>query len=255
MKPRLLLAATALCVAVPGTVYAQGVDEFGPYGGLEERGHLDSPQKNAFELRVGPYLPNVDDGVDGTPFADVFGSKNRYLLGLELDWQLLRIPMFGTLGPGVGVGYTVISAKAPFADPATAPEGRSDQKTNLQILPAYAVGVLRADVLARETVVPLAAYAKAGLGYALWWAKGEDNLERANGVVGKGVSYGYNLAVGAMFLLDALDRRGAVEMDSATGINNAYLFIEYYVSNLDGFGGDKMQVGTNTWMAGLALEF
>jgi hypothetical protein len=193
----------------------------------------------------------VDDEVTGTPFADVFGGKNRYLLGIELDWQALRIPYFGSFGPAAGIGYTAISAGAPF----TESEGRSEQKTRLKIMPMYAVGVLRIDVLAKETVVPLAAYAKGGVGYGLWWAMGENKIERYQGEIGKGVSYGYNFSLGAMLLLDSLDRRGAVEMDSITGINNAYLFLEYYLSNLNGFGGDRMNIGTDTWMLGLALEF
>ncbi len=253
MNSRVLGLAGGVLATVAWSVpaLAQGTDEFGAYGGLEERGHLESPQQYALELRFGRYLPNVDSNVDGTPFEEVFGNKNRYLLGLELDWQAIRIPYVGSFGPGVGIGHTVISAKAPLADGT----GRSGQETRLKILPMYAVGVLRIDVLAQETVLPLAAYAKGGLGYALWWAMGEDKIERYDGEVGKGASYGYNVALGAMLLLDSLDRRGAVEMDSITGINNAYLFLEYYLSNLDGFGGDRMNVGTNTWMLGLALEF
>ncbi len=253
MNSRLFVLAGSYLAAVAWTApsWAQGTDEFGAYGGLEERGHLDSPQKYAFEARFGPYLPNVDSGVNGTPFADIFGSKNRYLVGVELDWQALRIPYFGSLGPGVGIGYTTLSADAPY----TNSDGRSEEQTRLKIMPAYAVGVLRIDVLAQETVIPLAAYAKGGVGYALWWAMGESKIERYQREVGKGASYGYNFSLGAMLLLDALDRRGAVEMDSITGINNAYVFLEYYYSNLDGFGGDRMNVGTDTWMTGLALEF
>lgn len=254
MKASMLVASATALVAVAWSVpcLGQGTDEFGAYGGLEERKHLESPQKYAFEVRFGPYLPNVDDDVAGTPFEDMFGTKNRYLLGVELDWQALRIPHFGSFGPGAGLGYTVISANAPFTDNPTV---RSGEKTRLKILPAYAVAVLRVDVIAEETVVPLAAYAKGGLGYALWWAAGEDKLERVDGVVGKGASYGYNFALGAMFKLDALDRKGDIEMDASTGINDAYIFFEYYYSNLNGFGGDTMNVGTDTWMTGLALEF
>jgi len=253
MSSRLLILAGSCLAAAAWSApaFAQGTDEFGAYGGLEQRGHLESPQNYAFELRFGPYRPNVDDGVTGTPFADTFGSKPRYLLGVELDWQALRIPYFGSLGPGAGIGYTTISAGAPY----TNGEGRSEQKTTLKILPMYAVAVLRVDVLARETAVPLAAYAKGGIGYALWWAMDDGDIERYQGEIGKGTSFGYNFGLGGMLLLDAIDRRGAVEMDSSSGINNAYLFLEYYVSNLDGFGGDRMNVGTDTWMLGLTLEY
>src|SRR5690606_5011868 len=59
----------------------------------------------------------------------------------------------------------------------------------------------------------------------------------------------------ASFLLDALDRRAANNMDATNGINNSLVFIEWYNSNLDGFGSsNKMQIGDSTWMAGLAFE-
>jgi hypothetical protein len=57
-----------------------------------------------------------------------------------------------------------------------------------------------------------------------------------------------------MLLLDFFDPDAALEVDNSVGVNNSYFFIEWYVSKLDGFDGSKMQVGTNTWMLGLALE-
>ena len=122
-------------------------------------------------------------------------------------------------------------------------------------MPMYLVGVLRVDYLAMETAIPLAFHAKAGLGYALWWTTSGGKLARVDGVVGAGVSYGYHAALGASFLLNALDRAAAVEMDNTTGINSAYLFGEFYMSNLNGFGRGTMQVGANTWVLGLAFEF
>ncbi len=114
----------------------------------------------------------------------------------------------------------------------------------------YLVGVLRVDVLARETPVPLVPYAKAGFGYALWWAgDGDGTAHDDNGVIGRGHSFGFQYALGGMLLLDAFDRASAVEIDSNTGVNNTYFFLEWYNSFL-GQSGDQMQVGTNTWMLG-----
>lgn len=243
-----LLAAAVLVHAAPAL--AQGVDEFGPYGGLERGAERESDQNVAVEVRFGPYLPNVDDEFDGaTPFEDTFGDKNRYLVGLEVDWQALRIPKFGTLGPGIGWGYTTMSAKAFRLDGS-----RADESTSLTLMPMYVVGVLRVDVLARETPVPLVPYAKAGVGYALWWANNADGTSSVGGERGRSASYGVQYALGGMLLLDFFDRDSAIQMDAATGINNSYFFIEWYRSFLDGFGGDQMQVGTNTWMLGLAFE-
>lgn len=234
-------------------VRAQGTDEFGAYGGLEER-YRGSPQNAAFELRFGPYRPAIDDEISGAaPFEQTFGDDTRFLLGIEVDWQALRIPHFGTFGPGFGWGYTKFTADALLGDGSG---GRSAQTTSLTIMPMYLVGVLRADVLARETFIPLVPYAKVGVGYALWWVgDGGDTAHADDGTVGRDASYGYQYALGLMLLLDALDRAAAAQMDNATGVNNSYLFVEWYVSQLDGFGsGDQMQVGTNTWMLGLALE-
>jgi hypothetical protein len=63
------------------------------------------------------------------------------------------------------------------------------------------------------------------------------------------------MALGGMLLLDPFEPDAAVELDATAGVNNSYVFLEWYVSDLDGFGsGDQMHVGTNTWVLGLALE-
>lgn len=236
---------------------AQDFDELGP---PSRREHVESPQDVAVELRFGRYLPNADDGLDSTPYADMFGNGNRYYGGVELDWQVLRIPYLGTFGPGVSVGYTRSSARAPFEPrPGEAPDtqrGLSDQSTSLTIYPMYVVGVLRADVIARETAVPLVPYGKLGLGVALWNINLGDEPTRVDGDRGRGLSYGPQFALGGMFLLDVLDLDDARTADAELGLNHSYVFAEWYVSDLSGFGSkDRLNVGTNTWMAGLALEF
>jgi hypothetical protein len=252
MKRSIFGFALALSLGA-GAANAQGTDEFGAYGGAEERYH-GSPQNAAFELRFGPYRPGVDDELSGAaPFEQTFGDDTRFLIGLEVDWQALRIPYFGTFGPGFGWGYTKFTADALLADGSG---NRSAQTTSLEIMPMYLVGVLRVDVLARETAIPFVPYAKLGVGYALWWSSDGDGASHADdGTVGRDASYGYQYALGGMLLLDFMDPGAAVQMDNASGVNNSYFFIEWYVSQLDGFGsGDQMQVGTNTWMLGLAFE-
>jgi hypothetical protein len=252
--------AAVLCAALAGAVVtlasspasAQGVDEFGAYGGMERTGPTGSPQNYAFEIRFGPYPPSIDEEFGGTtPFEDTFGKKKRYLIGVEFDWQALRIPWVGTVGPGFGLGYTRYKGDTFVANSRTE---RAQQETTLTLLPAYAVAVLRVDVLARETPIPLAAYGKLGLGYALWSVSDGDGVADYEGTKGRGASYGWQFALGGMFLLDCLDESSAIEMDNTTGVNNSYFFFEWYDSTLDCFGGDCMHVGTSTWMLGLALE-
>lgn len=245
-------AASALClVSLPA--YAD-VDYFGPYGAAKSQ---ESARSMAVELRLGQYLPQVDEEFAGgaQPFRDHFGGKNRWLVGLELDWQLFRIDGIGSLGPGVGVGYTSLKSRD-FHDPASAPSReQASEGSTLKILPMYGVAVVRIDALHQRTPIPLAFYGKAGVGYGIWWANYADSLDAVNGSKANDTSWGTHWALGASLLLDALDRRAANNMDATNGINNSFVFVEWYNSNLDGFGSsNKMQIGDSTWMAGLAFE-
>ena len=230
---------------------AQGVDEFGGYG--SRRGvQSESKQEAAFELRLGRYLPEVDSQLGSTPFQDTFGGDNRYMFGAEVDWQVLRIPHFGTLAPGLGWGYTKFTAKAKYADGS----GVSSSSTRLNIMPMYLVGVVRADVIPREFKIPLVPYAKLGFGYGMWWSSdGQRSARAPDGRKGRGGSYGLTYALGAMFLLDVLNEDDAVTADAATGINNSYIFAEWFRPQLDGFGSNKvLDISSSSWLLGIALE-
>jgi hypothetical protein len=249
MKP--LLAGLAFLCGVLACVPARAEsDEFGGY-----RRHdysRESPQDTAVELRFGRYVPNVDDGLSAKPYEQFFGTKNRYYGGLEVDWQALRIPKFGTFGPGFGIGYTASSADAIVTETGE----RSDQPTTLSIVPMYVVGVLRADVLAREASIPLVPYAKLGVGYALWWVKSGDETAESDGKTGRGTSYGLQTALGLMLQLDWMDLDDARSADASIGMNHSYVFAEWYRAQLDGFGGDdQLDAGTDTWMVGVTCEF
>jgi hypothetical protein len=244
--------ATASTLLLPAVAaHAQGVDEFGGYG--TERGdRAESKQEAAFELRIGRYVPEVDSQLGSTPFQDTFGSSNRYFLGAEIDWQALRIKHLGSIGAGFGWGITKFSAKARFADN---PNEISGSSTRLWIMPMYVVGVLRADVIARDFKIPLVPYAKLGLGYALWWSSDGQLSATYQGDKGRGGSYGLTYALGGMFLLDVLDPDDAKSADGLMGINNSYLFAEWYRPQLDGFGSRKvLDVSSSSWVVGFALE-
>jgi hypothetical protein len=243
-------AATSFLSVVAARAQSQPVDEFGGYGA--KRGEQsESKQDAAFELRFGRYVAEVDSPLDTTPFHDTFGSSNRYMMGAELDWQLLRIPHLGSLGPGFGWGVTKYSARAPFANGS----GYSAADTRIWIMPAYVVGVLRADVISRDFKIPLVPYAKLGLGYALWWSSDGDKSASEGGKAGRGASYGLTYALGAMFLLDVLSPDDAITADGLTGINNSYVFAEWFRPQLDGFGSNKvLDVSSSSWVLGIAIE-
>jgi hypothetical protein len=234
----------------------------------------ESPQYFAVELRVGPYYPEIDSdpALHGTaatgcststagPAATVFGTSNRAMVSAEFDWQALRIPHLGTLGPGASIGYTYLSGQASFQSPHVTSAGStctSGESTSLTIIPMYVVGVLRADVLWRELRIPLVPYVKAGVGYALWRASNDLGTSNANGVSGEGHTWGTQLAVGIAFNLNILDEYAAKNFDEQLGVNNTYAFAEYMWSNYRGLGlqSDPLRVGDlGTWVAGLAWEF
>lgn len=243
-----VLALTAL----PSAAWAQGVDEFGAFG--YDQLPRETPQDFAFELRFGPYRPNIDDEFAGaeTPFELHFGGDTRWSVGFELDWQLLRIPYVGTLGPGFGAAFTRGSLVSFLEDGSVA----SSQETQLNLIPMYGVAVLRIDPLIRYTPVPLAFSAKAGIGYAMWWISGDEGVVRDDaGYRAEDTSWGTQLALGVQLHLNPFDRSSAHALDTTYGINHSYLFIEWYRSDLDGFGsGRDMQVGTSSWIAGITLE-
>ncbi len=197
----------------------------------------------------------------------MFGNDRRVCIGVEYDWQALRIPYVGTVGPGFGWGYTRMSAKAMFTAPDknTGKKGESAETTSLWIMPMYVVGVARVDVLARDLGIPLVPYVKVGVGYAFWktsdgsgTSKYDDpnTKDKVETTEGKGHAYGLHFAPGIMLMLDWFDERSARQLDNSVGVNHSYLFLEWMKANLDGFGsGDQLRVGTSTWVAGLALEF
>lgn len=249
---RLALAATLCSAAYALPARAQGMDEFGAYGGAEHRGRQRSDQEVAIEIRFGHYRPHIDEDVGATPYQDIFGKSKRWQLGAELDWQLFRLKDTLSLGPGVGFGYTRSSAKAPLESG----DGYSAQDTALNVFPFHAVAVLRLDALADRTPIPLVPYLKAGLGYALWWSTIGEETARYNGEVGRDESFGWVFAAGLVVRLDWLDPQDAAAADAAIGMNHSGLFVEWFKSDLSGFGsGNNMQVGTSTWVAGLMVEF
>ncbi len=264
MKPSLLSVSGLLGLALTASTtdaYAASpvysADAPRPHGG-SARSRYESSQHFALELRFSPYRPQIDTepGLTSKPYETTFGTMPRLLFGGEFDWQALRIPHFGTVGPGLGVGYTNMSETAKLLRDGT-PSG---DETSLDLWSFYTVAVLRVDVLWREFNIPFVPYAKAGLGLGLWQAGNTGGTAVAKvgqgTVEGKGYSFGTQLAVGMAFALDVLDRSASRSLDASVGINNTYVYGELYASTLNGIGQDHaLRVGANSWTAGLAFEF
>lgn len=256
-------------LALPALTSAQTL-ELGPADGGHNR--HESPQNFAAELRFSPWQPVIDsEFTTGGPFLAYFGESDgnggrrvtdRLLSALELDWQALRINPVGSLGLGVSAGYSSFTATAPV----TATGASSGQNSTLNILPMYAVAVLRLDVLARRTVIPLVLYGKAGVAASYWWITSGDQLARRNGLsptapdngrdlgqAATGLSYGWQLAAGAMIRLDWLEPRAQRAWDLQMGVNHSYIFAEYML--VRDWDRPQLRLGSQTWAFGLAFEF
>jgi hypothetical protein len=206
-----------------------------------------------FELRFGPYRPDVDAAFGAVkPYQKVFGDDTRYMLGAEFDWTPIHLAHFGTLGVGGQLGYTSATANAQFADGS----GASAEDTKFALWMFSALAVLRIDALAKDTWIPLVPYAKVGPSVGLWEASNGLGTSEVDGVIGKGKTYGLTYAVGALLLLDFLDRQAAKTFDAEQGVRHTYLLGEYVVADVNGAGqSSAMRVGDKTWALGLAMEF
>lgn len=255
-----LAAAALVCVAEPA--FAQrsrsgvGGTNWRQRDRRTSREEKGSPQRFAFELRFGPYYPAIDDEFGGTgPYQQMFGDSGKFSFGFEFDWQPLRIPWVGTVGPGVGWTFMSTSTKAYKQGSRTE---QSSVDTSLTIMPMHLSGVLRLDELFRRTGVPVVPYGKIGFGMATWSTSIADETSKVTSggdeVLGRGLSFGLHWAVGGMLALDWLSPRSMATLDAETGINHVYVFGEWLNYNLGTFSDAQMQVGTSTWTVGIAME-
>jgi hypothetical protein len=218
--------------------------------------YVESPQRFAFELRMGPYLPEVDANLGATacgsgPYAATFGTDAKFYAELEFDYQALDIYV-GTLAVGAAVGIFHASANAFERDSCE----RSEDTTDLWILPVSLLAVVRFDIFAERWSVPLVPFFKVGFTYAVWWTTNENGTSEIDGDRGYGGTAGMRIGGGLMLRLDWMERRAARTFDNEFGVNHSYIFFEYYWAWLDGFGSEeRMNVGDDTWVLGIALEF
>jgi hypothetical protein len=206
-----------------------------------------SPQNAAFEFRLGPYKPNIDDASELTnhPYDTSFGSGPRVYAGVELDWQVYRIPGIGTIGPALQIGRASMTRKSRDVVGTYA----------LTIYPLCFDAVLRVDQLWRRFGVPFMPYAKAGLGVGFWNASTAFRAVLADGEKSSGRSFGETAAFGAAVPLDFFDTGTSRGTDEALGINTSSVYVEYSLLELNGFGAaHTLRVGDRTWVAGLMFE-
>jgi hypothetical protein len=231
----------------------------------------ESPQRFALEVKFGPYVPAVDRPVESGlgPYAQIYGPtdstgqatgqpKAGLFSALAFDWQFVYLG--GPFSVGTSVGFFRDKAQALVAEPdpdADTVRAAAD-KTTFNIVPVTLLAGYRFELLADRFKVPLVPYAKGGLAYGFWWSTdGNGNVSvNSRGEKGRGGSLGWQANAGLMLRLDFIDRASSKTLDRTTGINHTYLFGEYQLARLNGFGtGTFVDVGEDTWLVGLAIEF
>jgi hypothetical protein len=233
-------------------------------------GRTGSPQRFALEIKLGPYLPQVDrlhEGPGFGPYATIFGRtddmgvatrapRKGLMPVLGFEWQFWYLG--GPIGIGTQVGFFRDRASAIIADPDPGENIRSGADTvTFMVIPVSMLLVYRFEMLADRYKLPLVPYAKGGAAYGFWQTRNSNGLSRdSRGKAGRGGVWGWQLNAGLMLRLDFIEPASAKKLDNLTGINHTYLFAEYQLMRLANFGHpNAIAVGDATWFAGFAIEF
>lgn len=216
----------------------------------------ESPKNWVLEVQFGSYLPEIDRGLSGSPFAEVF-DDDRSLLS-QVAVQRLVFQDFGTLGVGVQSGYTEFFGRA-FVEGTNE---RSGDNTSLHVIPLTFFASYRFDVLAQRFDIPFAVYGKAGAGYWFWWSNDGGGGTAGNGEA-SGTKFGVALSAGIALQLDWFDPRLSNEFDREFGVNNTYLYFDYTNWNAKfrgnffkhGFEAQGLDLSDEILSGGIAFEF
>jgi hypothetical protein len=256
-----VLAGLSLVLLAVSSAAAQPipVDEDPYWSGSEDvDGLIQEPSHWAFELKFGPYTPDVaSEGLTFDPWEVMYGGPG-FLTQLELDRYFLW-PR-GMLGLGVTAGYMQKTANSFEADATPGdPDGpRSADENTFHLVPTSLSAIYRFTMLADETPIPLVPYAKLGLSYYFWWAtkgNGDTSNTMTNGDASGG-TLGWQGTLGISFRVDGIDPDGTADMRAEAGVEHVGLFFEVTYADVSGLGMDKkLHVGAAFWSAGLNFEW
>lgn len=288
VRRRLLVPAARRALAAGGALLAllwAGSASAQPYwdepgGPADEAAHLPDPVSHwTFELKFGPYFPDVDSefmssGDRPPPYEMMFGDDSAVMTVFELDRYFL-FPA-GQLGLAFSVGYAADSARAFQVDPATGEievdeEGNFKRapgdETKFRLLPTSVGVVYRFTALDDRYGIPVIPYAKAGLSYYVWWVRRPDGglafvqddptcIEDCEGDKARGATLGYQATAGLLVRMERIDKNAGRALRTEMGIEHAGFFIEGVMAKVDGLGqSNRLRVGDTTWFAGINFEF
>lgn len=233
-----------------------------------------------FEIKFGPYFPDVDSEFDGSdgPFEEMFGTSSNLMTVLVLD-RYFAFPS-GQLGVSGSMGFNKQYAKAFTVDDmgnvlrngdGTAIRSSGDV-TKFRLFPTSIGAVYRFTRLDEEFGIPVVPYGRASLAYYLWYfSDPSGDVSEAptpscmdpggsgstcTGNRARGGSLGYQASIGLALRAERLDPTAEVSLRTQMGIEHAGFFVELQVAQVDGFGSDKkLSVGDTTWFGGINFEF
>jgi hypothetical protein len=194
-----------------------------------------SSENFGFELRLGPYVPDVGEDT----FKKTFPSDHGLLLGFEFEYIALQLRDILYLNPAFSFGYANYSGKALDTE-----EVRTDEEVEFTMIPLSLLGVVRVDVLARKLGIPLLFAGKLGYRWSIW------NSSKGGSKENSGISPSWTWAVQFDLDLDTFDPRGARLLDEEWGINHTFLFFEVFGSKST---KDGLKLDDTTWTVGIGF--
>jgi hypothetical protein len=223
-------------------------------------------------VRIGPYVPDIDGQLGGStpgPYEQMFGGDHILTM---LDVDRIVWSGFGQVAVGLSAGYWQKTASTFTIDSMSSqnPRPRAADHNAFRLVPTELSATYRFTWLDDNYGVPLVPYARAGLGYYIWWVSvaghyahacsnpttsvfcndGQSHNDKA-----LGASLGLQGAIGLAIRAERIDASAAMSMQQS-GIQHAGIYAELSLAKIDGFGSDKkLSVGDRTWFAGVDFEF
>jgi hypothetical protein len=260
LRRRRKLIVTAAVALAPSLAAAQASNA--PYWDDElasESAEVSGPRWH-FGIRLGPYLPEVDDErfTEPGPYERMFGDGS-WLPAADL--HRVFNTRFGQIGGGFSVAYFSKTADA-FREGSDPPVRAAGNENSLKIVPMELTAIWRGTMFHDNWGIPLVPYARGGLGYYLWWVRRPDGefakacpADRTNCDRAIGGSMGLVGAAGLSIRAEGVDPDAARSMRDS-GLDHAGFYAEIEVAWVDGFGNaKKLSLGDTTWFAGIDFEF
>lgn len=150
--------ALALALCAIGDVASAQIEDMIP----TER-KIETAEDFAFEMRVGPYVPDFKDSAVNGAFDQAFSDDSGLMWEMELDVIAFKIPDVLDLGGGALIGwagYGGNSLVTEALDMGVVQE--TDEETTAKLVPMALMGVARLDVLARKLHIPFVFAGKLG---------------------------------------------------------------------------------------------